>query len=171
MSYKDGRRYPATKTWTAAELGQQVTPEDIHAWMQWKMFEKDDPGVDDKPKFRVSTAEYWKKAISYFFAQNTLQKWNEESRTGNPTQSVLINRLIKAIKKIEIRGNGVVSKADRAFTEGELYQILELLRRDKRHTAMVLYQHHMIGRMDDICHVKKDTLKVGFCFCLHSKID
>ena len=53
----------------------------------------------------------------------------------------------------EIQGNGADSHADRAFTENELYQILHLST-GNRFRAMVISQHHMIARMDDITHIK-----------------
>ena len=164
MSFKDGVQYRGNKMWTAQELLQQVKPIDIHNWMCFKVFGKINPSRDDAPRNRANTVAHWKKSLSHFFAQATMQKWNEEHQTGNPTQSVLINKLKKAVVKAETRGNGAASQANRPFTEGELHQILALLRLDKRHAAMVLFQHHMIGRMDNVAHVKKSLLKVS---CSH----
>ena len=141
-----------------------IKPIHIYKWMCFKAYGKEDPAQDDHPVMRSSSIAYWKKAVSYFF--HTTQKWNETSQTGNPTQSTLVNKLIKVVKKQEIRGNGDESQADRALTENEYYQILELLRarEDTRTTAMINFQHHLIARMDDVAHVKKETLKVG---CMH----
>ena len=122
---------------------------------------KEDPAQDDQPVRRSATIACWKKSISYFF--HTTQKWNETSQTGNPTQSTLVNKLIEVVKKQETRGNGADAKADRAFTEDEHHQVLELLqgRDDVRTMAMINFQHHLIARMDDVAHVKKETIQVG----------
>ena len=85
---------------------------------------------------------YWKKGLSYFF--KTTQKWNEESQTGNPTQSTKVNDLIKAVGRQEMRGQGAESQANRALTELEYLQILNLFIGDDRHTAMMNFQHHLI---------------------------
>ena len=74
--------------------------------------------------------------------------------------------MIRVVRKQETRGNGAESQADRALTESEYYQILELLRGDNRHTAMMNFQHHLVARMDDVAHVKKESLKVcSVCDC------
>ena len=60
------------------------------------------PSADDTPiHARSSTLEFAKKAISSF-QPNHLIPWNEQSRTGNPTRSPLVNDLIKRIKKKEV---------------------------------------------------------------------
>ena len=96
----------------------------------------------------------------HFF--HTTQKWNETSQT-DPTQLTLVNKLIEAVKRQEMRGNGADAKADRAFTVDEHCQVLELLRArdDAGTTAMMNFQHHLIARMDDVAHVKKDTMQVS----------
>jgi len=138
-----------------------IKPIHVHKWMCCKAFGKEDPAQDDHPVRRSATIACWKKAISHFF--HTTQKWNETSQTGNPTQSALVNKLIKVVKRQEIRGNGADAKADRALTEDGHCQIPELLRArdDARTTAMTNFQHHLIARMDDVAHVKKDTMQVS----------
>ena len=69
--------------------------------------------------------QYWKKSILFFF--NTTSKWNEEAKTGNPTQSKKVNNLIKVMKKNETRGNGAESHEDRPFTPKEFRQVLHLM--------------------------------------------
>ena len=101
------------------------------------------------------------KAVSYFF--NTTQKWNKASETGNPTQSKKINQLIKVVKQQETRGNGTEAQANRPFTKDNFYQVLHLIA-DDRHRAMLTFQYHMIARMDNVAHVKKNTLKVSSKF-------
>ena len=51
----------------------------------------------------------------------------------------------------------------RAFTGDECHQALELLqaRDDARTAAMTNFQHHLIARMDDAAHVKKDATQAS----------
>ena len=58
-------------------------------WMTFKVCGKEDPAQDDHPRLRAALLGSWKKAISHFF--HTDQKWNENSQTGNPAQSALVN--------------------------------------------------------------------------------
>ena len=105
--------------------------------------------------------EYWKKSLSYFF--NTTQKWNEVAQTGNPTQSKKVNTLIKVVKRAETRGNGAQAKADRALSISEFKALLDLMESNQYRAAMN-FQHHLIGRCDDMAHVKKSTLKPSLEF-------
>ena len=68
----------------------------------------------------------------------TMQKWNDTSRTGNATQSKKVNDLIKAMRRQETRGIGQESHADRAFTVEEYSQVLDLVD-DQRLQAMMIY--------------------------------
>ena len=96
------------------------------------------------------------------------------SQTGNPIQSHKVNKLIAAVERHETRGTGADPKKDRAFLTAEYRQILELLRMkdDKRAIAMMNFQHHLIARMDDVCHVRKNQLVVSprFPHLLNTKI-
>ena len=74
------------------------------------VFGNHDPPQNATPKLRSASIKYWKKALSYFF--NTTSKWNKAAKCGNPTQSIVINRLIKAVKRQETRGTGAESKED-----------------------------------------------------------
>ena len=108
----------------SVHLMANIKPIHVCKWMCHKAFGKEDPAQDDHPVRRSATIACWKKAISHFF--HTTQKWNETSQTGNPTQSALVNKLIKAVKRQETRGNGAASKAERVFTESKCCQVLEL---------------------------------------------
>ena len=121
-----------------------------------RAYGKDDPSQDDAPIMRSTSVSYWKKSISYFF--NTTSKWNEEAKTGNPTQSKKINNLIKVIRKNETRGNGAESQEDRPFTHNEFRQVLDLMGSPRWRAAMN-YQYQMIARIDDTAHATKNTLK------------
>ena len=78
--------------------------------MCFVVFGNPDTAQSAQPKLRSVSIKYWKKALSYFF--NTTSKWNKEAQCGNPTQSLVINRLIKAVKRQETRGTGAESKED-----------------------------------------------------------
>jgi len=132
-----------------------LTPIDIYKWMCYKVYGIEDPSQTDQPLLRSSSVAYWKKAISYFM--NTTSKWNEVAKTGNPTQSKMINTLIKVVKKCETRGTGAESQTDRAFTIMEFRQLLDLIPED-RYKAMMNFQYHLMGRCDDTAHVKKQVL-------------
>ena len=140
-----------------------IKPIHIYKFLCFKAYGIEDPSQDDHPVMRASTISYYKKGISCFF--KTTEKWNENSQTGNPTHSNVLNNLIKVVTKQETRGNGAESQADRALTADEYYQVLELFRGDDRHTAMINFQHHLIARMDDVAHVKKETLKASDSDC------
>jgi hypothetical protein len=164
MEHKDGTRYPASdKTFTEEEL-LAIKPDHIYRWMCKRTYGKEDPTAEDNPLYaRSSSLAYWKKAISYFMP-NTAH-WST-SGEGNPTKSKTINKLIKAVKKKETRGTGVKSSADRSLTNNEFLQVVDLIGADqgmeinqRRHQAMLKFQHHLIGRCDDTAHVKKSVLE------------
>jgi hypothetical protein len=57
---------------------------------------------------RLSSLEFWKKAISFF----RLIPWNSStSQEGNPTKSIVVNDLIKRVKKKEVRKQGVAPQS------------------------------------------------------------
>ena len=82
-------------SYNSTELAARITPDHIYNWMAFKAYGKEDPDQHDRPKLRANSMRYWKKGLSYFF--KTTQKWNEESQTGNPTQSSKVIDLIKAV--------------------------------------------------------------------------
>jgi hypothetical protein len=66
---------------------------------------------------------YYKKAISNFMP-NKLMPWNAISREGNPTRSIDMNDLIKALLKKEVWKQGTPSNADRPLEEQEFNQLI-----------------------------------------------
>ena len=139
----------------------------MYEWMCVRAYGKPDPANTDKPVRRGSSLAFDKKAISYFM--NTTAKWNEASKSGNPTQSKKINALLKAVIKCETRGTGVPTRADRPFTLTEFRQLLDLVA-DDRFVAMMNLQYHLMCRCDDTAHVRKSVLKAstefpGFLTC------
>jgi hypothetical protein len=107
---------------------------------------------------------YYKKALSYFMP-NRLMAWNELSLAGNPTRSVAVNDLIKAVKKKEVRKQGKTSKADQAMEKAKLEQIiriLEALNNDSQrymYTTMFKFQFHMVAQLDDTARLEKQDIK------------
>ena len=80
----------------------RLKPEHIYAYFANLAYGTTTPSADDTPiHARSSTLEFAKKSISSF-QPNRLIPWNEQSRTGNPTRSPLVNDLIKRIKKEEV---------------------------------------------------------------------
>ena len=164
MQHKTKDEYEPDKTFSHDEL-LQIQPDDIYRWMCLKTYGTEDPGQEDNPSARSSSMAYWKKAISYFMPN--FAPWNDAAGIGNPTKSRKINRLIQAVKKQETRGNGVATSADRSFRPEEFEQMIDLLglrgyRIDgRRFQAMVKFQHHLIGRADDTCHIKKENLEAS----------
>ena len=142
----------------------QITPEELCKHICKKIFGVEEPGPAAKPTFgRLASAEYWKKAISYFMPTR-LDSWNKRAK-GNPTRSVEINLLLKKIKKFEVWKQGAVSKARCALTAGEYKSIITILRRDddpvKRFVAPAfhIYQFNLIACLDDTSHVKHENIK------------
>ena len=91
-----------------------------------KVFLKRNPGPDDNPLGGCSSSlMYYKKALSYFMP-NRLMAWNELTSQGNPTKSVLLNGLIKAVKK-EVRKQGKPSQADQPMEKSKFEDMLQLL--------------------------------------------
>eukprot|EP00957_Ditylum_brightwellii_P126176 9619617-Ditylum_brightwellii.AAC.1 len=79
----------------------QLQPCDIYHWMSLKVYGKDNPSPEDNPTYRQSSSlEYYKKAIS-FLMPCQLKMWNVITSSVNPTRSVDVNSLIKAVRKKE----------------------------------------------------------------------
>ena len=102
MEWKDGHEYEPGTQFTNAQL-LEIRPNHVVRYMRLKAYGTEQPGADDRPIHRrASGLEFIKKAIS-FFMPNQNAKWNVEHESGNPTMSVAVNQLIKAIKKEEVR--------------------------------------------------------------------
>jgi hypothetical protein len=103
--------YEKDHIFSQEELAALMTPNDIKRWMCVKAYITAKPGVDDNSTLCRSTLlKFWKKAIS-FFMPNRLMSWNVLGNVGNPTKSVEINNLIKAVKKKEVRKQSKASSA------------------------------------------------------------
>ena len=82
-------------------------PNDVLWWyLNLKTFRTTEPAGDANPiSARANSLAMDKKAISYFMPNRDV--WSVTRTEGNPTQSVLVNALIKHVKKKEARKQGV----------------------------------------------------------------
>jgi hypothetical protein len=170
MRHKHPDRFIDNDTiFSVEELGA-VTPLDVYSFFCDKAYGKPDPDGDDRPTLcRSSTIEFHKKAISNFMP-NRLPEWNVLTSHGNPTKSILVNDLIKAIKKHEVRKEGVESKAVRPLELSEFDQLVAMVRNlhDRRLryslNAFFQFQFAMIARGDDASKLLLENLKANPSF-------
>ncbi|KAL3665132.1 hypothetical protein V7S43_009764 [Phytophthora oleae] len=105
---------------------------------------------------RSSTLEFAKKAISSFMPRiNTT--WDPVTERGNPTRSDAVNKLIKKVKKFEVRREGAESKARRAVEFAEFLNLLLLVRAQWKSddssylvSSVLTLQWHICARIDDM---------------------
>ena len=110
---------------------------------------------------------------------NKIKKWNLQSNSRNPTKSIVVNELIKRVKKHEVKREGKASSARRAM---ELPEFLEIVKRCRklpenhfgRHTGAeyFLFQFYMIVRLDDVEPFKCEdlTANMEYPYTLKSKM-
>lgn len=137
MSHKDGAEYAIDHQFTNAELAA-IVPNDIVRYMKLKGYGNADADTEtDHPTLgRSSALEYYKKALSFFIPMRNAT-WNPIALSGNPTRSVDVNELIKAVKKAEVRKQGKPSQARRELEEGEFIQTEEILNRAGEEGALM----------------------------------
>ena len=126
------------------------------------------PSAADRPiHARSNTLCCWKKALSFFFP-NRNHQWNELTETGNPAKSQILNDMTKKVKKFETRGQGAQSKARRAVDAAEFKSVVNELKSSNTDDivtkcaapALMCFQFHMIGRVDDCCKWKRTNFRV-----------
>ncbi|KAG1703778.1 hypothetical protein DVH05_006792 [Phytophthora capsici] len=156
MSFKDGISYGSDHTFTTEAL-LQITPSDVCRWMNKRAYGDSDPTDDMKPVHaRSSTLEFAKKAVSSFMPRvNT--SWDPVTEQGNPTRSDAVNKLIKRVKRSEVRREGVGSNARRAIEFDEFLSLLTLARAEEERVAakymvnsVLTLQWHIMARIDDM---------------------
>ena len=177
----DFPRYPKGTVFTREQL-LELKPQHIHDWLAKKAFHKADYSYEngDRPIYaRSSSLDFWKKAISFFMPNHNPHWCNDQ---GNPTKHQMHRKLIDLVKLCEVRGEGADSKTKRALTIVEFFKELEMLRNHGKETedfkfcvkypAMTLWQYHLIGRVDDVCHFGMSNLKGHeiFPFALKTKV-
>eukprot|EP00644_Phytophthora_capsici_P019495 jgi/Phyca11/133140/e_gw1.332.4.1 len=124
---KDGVNYFADMN-VSKQTRLNITPEQLCRWMNHRAYGNDQHTQDIKPTHaRSSTLEFHKKAISPFMPRLTIP-WDNVRCEGNPTRSEAGNRLIKTVKRFEVRREGVMSSARRPIEYGEFRHLLTLVR-------------------------------------------
>lgn len=174
----------AGKTFITDEDLYQVAPEDIERFMIFKAFGLENHLLNDIPEaarvlnWRSGTLLTYKRSLSYFMPSNNTP-WNDVTKSGNPTRSTAVNRLIRFTRKKEVREEGLESKARRELTLSEFEATLQKLNSFKNCVikqfmipAVIKFQFAMIARIDDTCHVLEHDLKrhSKFPFALCVKI-
>ena len=165
MAWRADHEIARDHVFTQNEL-KEVTAQDVEEYFNVRAYGTISPTQDDRPtKCRSSSLQHWKKAISYFMPNKNMQ-WNEITGFGNPTRSQAVNNMINRVKRLEVRGQGVPSQARRPLRMDEYRSLISKLRESDDLTtkygvtALMNFQFHMIGRVDDCCGWKKENLAV-----------
>lgn len=142
-----------------------VTLEEIVAYFNYRAYGTATLSENDNPTLTRSTSlYYWKKAISYHMPNKHIP-WNELSKMGNPTKSVQVNEMIQAVVKKEVRKLGKKSQARRPLKEHEFRDLINRLRQTEdiyskyMILALLCFQFHMIGRIDDCSSWQQGNLQ------------
>ena len=171
MSFVHGREYRPGHTWTSDEL-LALTPDILVRYIKIKVYGSDNAQPDVQPPlhYRSSSVLFWKKAWSYFMP-NQITPWNETAAVGNPTRSTAVNKIIKAMKKMEAARLGRPSQAQRAFRPMEFEQVIEIVSSQGGEpsiwlAAYLAFQCSMIARIDDTAKFRAPDLQPleGFPF-------
>ena len=164
MSFKDKRHYDWTTSFSVEQL-LAVTPDDVCDWMNTRAYGAAVPTEDMKPIFtRSTTLEFAKKAISCFMPRRNAL-WDPIRQEGNPTRSDPVNRLIKTIKRFEVRKEGVPSKAGRHIEYEEFLPLISLIHSNESMQSsqylllsVLPMQWHLIARIDDMMKLKFENI-------------
>ncbi|KAG3231873.1 hypothetical protein PI124_g23032 [Phytophthora idaei] len=156
MSYKDGIVYDKDRVFTTEEL-LQITPDHLCRWMSQQAYGDAEPSEEMRPVHRrSSTLEFSKKAISSFMPRINAT-WDPVTERGNPTRSDAVNKLIKKVKKFEVRREGVETEARRSVEFEEFMNLLLLVRSqwEQNKTSFMVgsvlsLQWHIMARIDDM---------------------
>ncbi len=166
--------YPKTTVFTREDINK-ITPKAVHDWLAMTAFGKVDYGPGDKSEgARRSALEYRKKSLSYFMPSK--REWCDGR--GNPTRSVLVNKLLSHVGLLQTRGQGSKSCAKRKLTKEEFELEMKLMRAEGdwehriKYPTMSIWQFNFIGRIDDTCHHEVSDPKghKTFPFALQSKV-
>ena len=144
LNYTNNTNYPRHYTQHTQEELFGLTPEHVYAFIAQRCYGRPDPVVDqDFPtEGRSTTAAFLKKSISYFMPNKNLG-WNERSREGNPTHSILVNDLIKKMKKNEVRKQGKATQARRPMEPTEFVAFVGRLRASPESRKGMLLLHFL----------------------------
>ncbi|KAG7346893.1 hypothetical protein IV203_005962 [Nitzschia inconspicua] len=116
-----------------------------------------------------------------FFLPNS-HPWVEMPGTpahGNPTRSKLVNNLVAKVRLTETREEGKDTQATRPLEMIEYKAILStfratpgpILQMKVKNPLMVLYQWHLITRIDNVCNFKVSDPRPHpkWSFCLRQR--
>ncbi|KAL3657121.1 hypothetical protein V7S43_018033 [Phytophthora oleae] len=163
MSFKDGISYPGDHVFMTEAL-LQITPSDLCRWMNKRASGDSEPSEDMKPVHtRSSTLEFAKKAISSFMPRVNAT-WDPVTAQGTPTRSDAVNKLIKKVKRFEVRREGVGSNARRPIEFDEFVNLLKLVRAEENQSGstymmscVLTLQWHIMARVDDMMKLQFDN--------------
>ena len=152
--------YPIHTTFFSRAELLLIQPEDIKRYFGLLAYNDPDYDINEpanhRPTYcRASNLENYKKALSYYMPNRTVS-WCDGR--GNPTKSAPVNDIIKEVRKFEVRGEGCPSSAKRPLRENEFIKSLQLLRAQPgfdckyKCPTLQLWQHTLIGRLDDCAH-------------------
>jgi len=157
-----------------------VWPIDIQRFMGLISFGDPDCSVhapaNHRPiNCRSSALEAAKRALSHYMPHRAAPWCNNQ---GNPARSAPVNDVVKEAKKFEVRGEGSPSKAKRAVRPNEFARAVRILWSlpsfdcQHKHPMACLWQHALIGRLDDAAHfeVKDPAGHPNFDFALRTNV-
>lgn len=164
MSFLDDADYNEDQEFSNERL-LEITPTDVYHWFCVKAFGIPEPTPADVPTVgRSSSLLYYKKALSCCMPHQ-YSPWSEVAHYGNPTRSTKVNKLIKRVKKDEVRKRGKPSQARRGLEKEEFVQTIDILRsqddpvRKYLIPAVCIFQYNMVARLDDTMQLKREDLK------------
>jgi len=138
MTFRDDVAYESDYAFTNQQLSE-IQPEELVEWMSMKAFGVRNPGPDDNPTLgRSSSLEQYKKAIS-FFMPNKLTLWNVMVCFGNPTRSIVVNQLLRRVRKQECRKQERASQARHDMAPSEYEQVIDIAKADINQPNRYLY--------------------------------
>ena len=122
-NYNFNTRYDISND-ISTEESFQLEDNNIYRFIAHKAFRKPDSNESNRPtEGRSASIEFAEKVIFYFMP-NKLMKWGMTTNTGIPTKSVLINQLIKRVKKQEVIKQGKPPQAVCAMEPSEFNPLL-----------------------------------------------
>ena len=109
----------------------------------------------------------------HHLCQTVFFPWNVQTNSGNPTRSILVNEVFKALKKAEVRKQGKPSQARIPMTADHYYRrsinYMQSTRslEDDEHgfikymlaASLFRFQFHMIARVDDTSQALLENIK------------
>lgn len=159
MLFFNGNNYSSREEIEQEEM-LKIMPQHIISFLNLHVYGNEVITQEMRPKKRANTIEYWKKALSFYMLRRTRQ-WDSIVLQGNPTRSEDVNNFIKRVKKFEVRGEGIGSKARRELEWKEFLNVLRILKNDprlkkkkKKALAVLTLQWSLIGRIDDLLGLK-----------------